>query len=106
MNYRFMRMMLFFDLPAVTPVDKREYRHFVKFIKSLGFYRLQESVYVKLAVTSFVTNVVEKDVNRNLPRAGKISILTVTEKQFQSMNTLIGENHTKILDDDKRLIEL
>jgi len=106
MNYRFMRIILFFDLPSVTDLDKKEYRHFVKHIKQLGFYMLQESVYIKLAMNSFVGESIEKDVKSHLPKVGIVSILTVTEKQFQSMKTLIGKNPTTVIDSDERLVEL
>ena len=38
---RFMRILLFFDLPTETNKDKREYRKFVKFLISEGFIRIQ-----------------------------------------------------------------
>lgn len=101
-----MRIILFFDLPSVTPVDKSEYRHFVNRIKKLGFYMFQESVYVKLSMSSFACKSIEKEINGNLPKAGMISILTVTEKQFQSMKTLIGTRSSTVIESDERLIEL
>ena len=54
MNYRYMRVIVFFDLPTETPDDKREYRNFRKFLIKKGFLMMQESVYCKLALNATV----------------------------------------------------
>ena len=38
MSYRFMRILVFFDLPTETLEDRRNYRHFRKFLMSSGVY--------------------------------------------------------------------
>ena len=106
MGYRIMRMMLFFDLPSVTKVDKREYRNFVKFIKEHGFIRLQESVYVKLATNQTVVDSHIKLIKANLPKAGLIAVLTITEKQFNGIDFLSGNFSTDIIESDSKYIEL
>ena len=45
-----MRSILFFDLPSVSKKDKKEYRDFIKLLKTLGFYSLQESVFCKMNI--------------------------------------------------------
>ena len=47
MSYRFMRVIVFFDLPTLTLEDKKEYRNFRKFLLKRGFAMMQESVYSK-----------------------------------------------------------
>ncbi len=47
MSYRFMRMIVFFDLPTKTTADLREYRKFRKLLITNGFVMMQESVYTK-----------------------------------------------------------
>lgn len=37
MSYRFMRMILMFDMPMQSPEDKRTYRQFRKYLLSEGF---------------------------------------------------------------------
>ena len=54
MSYRYMRVILFFDLPTETLEDKREYRNFRKFLIKKGFLMMQESVYCKLALNQTV----------------------------------------------------
>ena len=43
MSYRFMRMILFFDLPSVSKKEKREYQKFVKNLKNKGYGRKEKS---------------------------------------------------------------
>ena len=52
MSYRFMRVIVFFDLPTLTTEDKRNYSKFRRFLIKNGFMMLQESVYAKLALNS------------------------------------------------------
>lgn len=56
MSYRFMRIVLFFDLPTLTEKNRKEYTRFRKFLIKTGFMMLQESVYVKLALNATTTN--------------------------------------------------
>ena len=51
-----MRMILFFDLPTLTSKNRRDYRKFIKHIKKIGFYMIQESVYVKMSIDSQMVN--------------------------------------------------
>ena len=48
MSYRFMRVLVLFDLPVLTGDQRREYARFRKFLLKSGFLMLQESVYCKL----------------------------------------------------------
>ena len=50
MSYRYMRVIVFFDLPSVTVAERKEYLRFRKFLLSDGYIMMQESVYCKLAL--------------------------------------------------------
>ncbi len=101
-----MRMILFFDLPAVTKKDIREYTRFVKYIKKVGFIRMQESVYTKLALNPSIVNSTMIDLNKNLPPEGIVSILNITENQFMSIEHLIGEINTDVIISKEAVIKL
>ena len=45
MSYRFMRVIVFFDLPTISVEDRKEYTKFRKFLIKNGFLMMQESVY-------------------------------------------------------------
>ena len=106
MSYRFMRMIIFFDLPNTTKAENREYVKFVKNIKRLGFSMFQESVYTKLCLNESVSSATEKDIKRILPKDGFVSLLTLTEVQFNSIQNLVGELDTDVIINDDRVIKL
>ena len=105
-TYRYMRSILMFDLPTLTAANRRHYRQFVKFLKSIGFIMFQESVYVKLSVNDAAIDRMRKAIDAHLPPKGMVSLLTVTEKQFAGIENLLGEFTTDIVHTDKKVVEL
>lgn len=106
MNYRYMRLILFFDLPIETSEMRRDYRHFVKDIQKIGFYRLQKSVYIKLNIDQRSALASLNEVKKIKPKNGNIAILMITEKQFNDIEFILGENFSEVIDSDERYIEL
>ena len=101
-----MRALLFFDLPTETNEDKKNYRNFRKILLKNGFIMLQESVYTRMLITPSAEHAVRSVIKKNKPPAGIVQILTVTERQFESMEYITGEFHSDIIDSDERLIIL
>ncbi|EHO21854.1 CRISPR-associated endoribonuclease cas2 [Fusobacterium necrophorum subsp. funduliforme 1_1_36S] len=64
MSYRYMRIVLFFDLPMVTNPEKRNYIKFRNYLLKNGFFMIQQSVYCKLALNGTVVNSVMKKFGR------------------------------------------
>lgn len=106
MSYRFMRLILFFDLPVETAQNRRDYAHFRKFLLKSGFIRMQESVYSKLALNQTVLDGICENVRKNKPPAGLIQMLTITEKQFAKIEFVLGESTGDVISTDERYIEL
>lgn len=104
MSYRFMRVIVFFDLPVVTEKNRKDYRVFRKFLIQTGFLMMQESVYCKLAQNSAVAERVVEAVRRNKPAEGLVQVLRITEKQYSKMEFIVGQNNTCVLDTDERLV--
>lgn len=101
-----MRSLLFFDLPAVTKTDHRQYSKFVKHIKKQGFVMLQESVYTKLSINESVVDATIKELKEHLPKDGVISVLTITEKQFAAIEHILGEVDTDVVVNDEKVVKL
>ena len=80
--------------------------NFVKYLKINGFVRMQESVFLKLALNNTVVNATMNDLKKNLPPDGVVSVLTITEKQFTSIEHLIGEVKTDVIISEDRVIKL
>ncbi len=106
MSYRYMRLIVFFDLPTTSSESLREYRKFRKFLIKNGFFMMQESVYTKLALNNTVMEAVVANVRKNCPKEGIVQMIGVTEKQFAKMEFVVGEKSSEIIDSDERLIIL
>lgn len=48
MSYRFMRMLVMFDLPVETAKQRKNYAAFRKYLIKSGFLMMQESIYSKI----------------------------------------------------------
>ena len=106
MSYRFMRILVFFDLPVTTRENRREYVSFRKYLIKSGFMMVQESVYAKLVLNAVVGNAVVLNVKNNAPSSGLVQLLTITEKQYAKMLLIIGKEHSEVVDNDDRLVIL
>lgn len=106
MSGRFMRILVFFDLPTETAQDKRNYRSFRKTLLKNGFIMLQESVYTRMLITPTAGQSVLNIIRRNKPPEGNVITLTITEKQFSKAEYLVGEYKSDIIDSDERLVIL
>ncbi len=106
MNYRYMRILLFFDLPVLTSQNRHEYNIFHKYLIKNGFMMLQESVYCKLALNASAVQAIVANLYKNKPPEGLVQVLSVTEKQYSRMEYILGEHQSEIVDSDERLIIL
>ena len=106
MSYRFMRTIIFFDLPTITEENRRDYRKFRKVLIKNGFLMMQESVYCRMLINPTAEKSVVDIIRRNKPPDGIVQVLTVTEKQFSHMEYICGKAHRDIISTDERLIEL
>ena len=106
MSYRFMRMIVFFDLPTETAAERRNYRLFRKMLVQNGFLMMQESVYCKLLLNSTAQATMADVIRREKPPKGIIQLLTITEKQFSKIDYIVGEWESDVISSDERLIEL
>ena len=106
MSYRFMRILVMFDLPVTTSADRKEYVKFRKYLIKSGFLMMQESVYCKLSPNSTLADAVIENVRKNKPEKGLVQVLRVTEKQYAKMEFIVGEGQTEVLSSDDRLVIL
>ena len=65
MNNKFMRIMVFFDLPMETSRDRKEYTIFHKFLIKSGFIMMQKSVYSKLVINNVTSQAVKNKIYEN-----------------------------------------
>lgn len=106
MSYRYMRLIVMFDLPTLNATDMRNYREFRKFLIKNGFMMMQESVYTKIALNQSMAQLIANKVRDNKPDKGLVQMFIITEKQFSRMEILVGEVSDEYITDDRRLIIL
>ncbi len=106
MSYRFMRILVMFDLPVKTTAERKEYTRFRKYLIKSGFLMMQESVYCKMSPNSTLADAVIENVRKNKPEKGLVQVLRVTEKQYAKMEFIVGEGKSEVLSSDERLVIL
>ena len=87
---RFMRLLVFFDLPVVTKAERRAYTLFRRFLINDGYDMIQFSIYGRILNGSDAFEKHMKRLVNSLPAEGSVRCLTVTEKQFAGMKMLVG----------------
>ncbi|WP_288745330.1 CRISPR-associated endonuclease Cas2 [uncultured Enterococcus sp.] len=106
MSYRYMRLLLMFDMPTDSAQERKAYRKFRQYLLSEGFIMHQYSVYSKLLLNDTANKAMIARLKDHNPKTGSISLLTVTEKQFSRMIYLSGEKNMDISNSDTRLVFL
>lgn len=101
-----MRILVFFDLPTLTPENMKNYRLFRKTLLKNGFFMMQESVYCRMVLNQTAEKSAIDVIRKAKPPEGLVQILSVTEKQFSKMEFLVGKSNEEIIDSDERLIIL
>lgn len=81
-GYRIMWVLVMFDLPVLTPVERKRATGFRNFLLDQGFEMSQFSVYLRHMPSREKANALAKRVVKKVPPAGKVSILFFTDKQF------------------------
>ncbi len=83
-----MKMILLFDLPTETDIDRSNYRRFREMLIKKGFTMLQFSVYARSFANKDSVNFFLNTVKKQVPQEGKVRVLIMTEKQYLSMVVL------------------
>lgn len=88
---RYMRILVFFDLPVRKQEERRIYGRFRKFLLNDGYDMLQFSIYSRFCTNLTDVEKHEKRLNANLPQLGSVRSMVVTDKQFGEMRILVGQ---------------
>ena len=89
--YRFMWVVVLFDLPVDTAAARRDYAQFRKRLLKDGFTMLQYSVYARHSSSEENAQVHINRVQSFVPDDGEVRILTITDKQFERMRIFWGK---------------
>lgn len=103
MSYRYMRILVFFDLPTITSEDRKNYRKFRKGLLQNGFFMLQESVYCRMVLNQSAEYNAREAVRKIKPPDGFVMMMSVTEKQFSKADFIVGSVKNNVLSTDDRI---
>jgi len=83
--YRIMWVMVMFDLPTETKMERKQYALFRKKILKDGFQMFQFSMYIRHCMSRESADVHVKRVKTMLPPKGHVGVMCITDKQFGMM---------------------
>lgn len=91
--YKYMRILVMYDVPNNSSEENKEYSKFRKLLIKNGYTMMQYSIYIKClnVKTKYKSEV--KKISKSLPSHGNIRVLAITEKQYQDMIFLRGESN-------------
>ena len=86
---RIMRMLVLFDLTTGSKKERKSYANFRKFLVKDGYHMEQFSVYSRVLLSRDSAETHLRRLKENLPKTGAVTVLTLTEKQFESREVLV-----------------
>ena len=103
--YRIMWLFVFFDLPVVTKKQRKAAALFRKNLMKDGFVMFQYSVYIRHCGSHESMKVHAKRVKLFVPDEGKVSVLSVTDKQYGDIVNYWGtkEKDKKVISEPVQL---
>ncbi len=103
-GYKFMWVMVLFDLPTTLPEEKRAYVDFRHFLLDNSFEMAQYSVYVRHTNGKDAVQALIRKVEAAMPAEGKVDILQFTDKQYENIVCLRGARRADSLKNPEQLV--
>lgn len=103
--YRFMWLLVMFDLPVDTKQARKHYAGFRKSLLRDGFTMMQYSVYIRHCASKENADVHIGRVEAAIPPDGEVRVLQITEKQYERMRIFWGKRR-RPPEDPPRQLEL
>lgn len=95
-----MKMLVLFDLPTGSKAEKKSYAKFRKFLLDEGFSMVQFSVYAKTCLGMPGARALEERLRSNLPLAGSVTCIVLTEKMYAARKVLVQTSPAKKSEED------
>lgn len=88
---KFMRLIVMFDLPVKTRKQAKAATAFRNFLLKDGYYMVQYSIYVRICNGQDSVETHKNRIKSAIPNDGSIRLLTITEKQYENIEILLGK---------------
>ncbi len=102
-EYKLMWMMVMFDLPTFTALERKNASKFRLYLLDQGFRMAQFSVYMRFVGSREKTTALSDRIRHKLPPMGKITLMYITDKQFATMETFFNSKMENIAEKPKIL---
>ncbi|QKF77372.1 CRISPR-associated endonuclease Cas2 [Arcobacter defluvii] len=105
--YRFMWLMIMFDMPTDTKKAKKKYRYLRTKLLKEGYIMMQFSIYIRSfhSYESALNGKKKiKDFIASNTVKGKIRIIVFTDKQFANMDIIVGTKSEEEKNAPKQLL--
>jgi CRISPR-associated protein Cas2 len=89
-GYRFMWILVMFDLPVGTKAQRRAATRFRQWLLDQGYEMSQFSIYMRFCVGREQLERRIRDIAKARPDKGSVHLLSVTDKQFEQMVVFRG----------------
>ncbi|OHC74635.1 MAG: CRISPR-associated endonuclease Cas2 [Rhodospirillales bacterium RIFCSPLOWO2_12_FULL_58_28] len=86
-----MWMLVMFDLPVTERAERKAATGFRNFLLDQGFNMAQFSVYYRLLSGKDAAASMEQKIQAGVPSRGSVHILTITDKQYETMRVFQGK---------------
>jgi CRISPR-associated protein Cas2 len=83
--YRFMWLLVMFDLPVGTKSERRAATKFRQSLLDRGFEMSQYSIYMRFCAGKEQADKRTREIGKLAPSSGKVHVLAVTDRQFERM---------------------
>ena len=90
-----MWIFVFFDLPTETKSQVKAASEFRENLLNDGFLMFQYSIYIRNCASKENAEVHQKRVKSFLPKYGKVSMMTVTDRQFSEIDVFFNTKPQK-----------
>lgn len=87
---RLMRILVFFDLPVKSKVQRRAATRFRNFLLGDGYHMVQYSVYARICNGMDSVTAHKNRLYQAVPARGSVRVLVITEKQYAGLEILLG----------------
>jgi CRISPR-associated protein Cas2 len=83
--------MVLFDLPVLTPQERKAATGFRNFLLDQGFEMSQYSVYLRFCSGKEQAETYIRRIKEHLPASGKVHVLCFTDRQYENIQRFEGK---------------
>ena len=102
-GYRIMWVMTLFDLPVLTPDERRYATRFREFLLDQGFCMMRLSCYIKFTAGKEQAEAITAKIGASVPAGGKVDALFFTDRQYESIKSFYGRGQRSRPDKPQQL---